>query len=75
VLQAVSKPQIAFAGKTQPDEKAQHIHLYVSILKKAVTQPPGVRWGFETACSLNARSESSVIVYRQIRLPAAPDND
>jgi hypothetical protein len=24
-LQAVSKPQIAFAGKAQPDEKAEHI--------------------------------------------------
>jgi hypothetical protein len=25
VLQAVSKPQIAFEGKAQPDEKTQHI--------------------------------------------------
>jgi len=33
-IEAVSKSQIAFEGKTQPDEKAQHIHRYVSILKK-----------------------------------------
>jgi hypothetical protein len=46
----VSKPQIAVKGKAQPDEKAQHIQLYVSILKKAATPPSGVRWGFETTC-------------------------
>jgi hypothetical protein len=34
-LQVVSKPQIGFEGKAQPDEKAEHIQLYVSILKKA----------------------------------------
>jgi len=33
-LQVVSKPQIAFEGKAQPDEKAEHIQSYVSILKK-----------------------------------------
>ncbi|MGD8266962.1 MAG: hypothetical protein PVF55_02265 [Desulfobacterales bacterium] len=48
-LEAVSELQIAYEGKAQPDEKAQHIHRYVSILKKAVTPPSGVRWGFETA--------------------------
>jgi len=50
MLHVVSKPQIAFEGKTQPDEKAEHIQSYVSILKKAATQPSGVRWGFEIAC-------------------------
>jgi hypothetical protein len=42
-IQAVSTPQITFEGKAPPDEKAQHIQLYVSILKKAATPPSGVR--------------------------------
>jgi hypothetical protein len=33
-LQGVSKPRIAFEDKAQPDEKALHIQLYVSILKR-----------------------------------------
>jgi hypothetical protein len=32
-LQVLSKPQIACEGKAQPDEKTQHIQIYVSILK------------------------------------------
>jgi hypothetical protein len=37
VLEVVSKPQIAHEDKAQPDEKTQHIELYVRILKKAAT--------------------------------------
>jgi len=37
-----------FKGKTPPDEKAQHMQYYVSILKKAATPPLDVRWGYET---------------------------
>jgi hypothetical protein len=48
-LEAVSKFRIAFKGKTQLDEKAEHIQSYVSILKKAATPPLDVRWDFETA--------------------------
>jgi hypothetical protein len=43
-----SKPQIAVKRKAQPDEKAEHIQLYVSILKRAGTQRLCVRRGFET---------------------------
>jgi hypothetical protein len=32
----------------QPDEKAQHIEKYMSILKMAATLPLGVKWGIET---------------------------
>jgi hypothetical protein len=46
-----SKPQITFKGKAQPDDKAEHIQYDVSILKRAVTPPLGVRWGFEMASS------------------------
>ena len=45
----VSKPQIASDNKAQYDEKAEHIQLYVSTLKKTATPLSGVRWGFETA--------------------------
>jgi hypothetical protein len=38
----VSKPQITFKGKAQPDDKAAHIQYYVSILKRAATPPLGV---------------------------------
>jgi hypothetical protein len=34
ILEVVSKPQITFKGKAQPDEKAEHIPSYVSILKR-----------------------------------------
>jgi len=44
----IPKPQIAFKGKAQPDEKVQHMEKYVSILKMAATLPLGVRWCFET---------------------------
>jgi hypothetical protein len=33
-VQVVSKPQIGFEGKAQPDDKADHMQSYVSILKK-----------------------------------------
>jgi hypothetical protein len=52
LLEAVSKPQIRFKGKAQADEKAEHILIYVSILKRAATLPLGLRWGFETASSV-----------------------
>jgi hypothetical protein len=32
-IEVVSKLQIALEGKAQPDEKAEHIQLYASILK------------------------------------------
>jgi hypothetical protein len=48
-IEAVSKPQIRFKGKAQTDEKAEHIQIYVSILKRAATLQLGLRWGFETA--------------------------
>jgi hypothetical protein len=38
----VSKPQITFKGKALPNEKAEHIQEYVSILKRAATPPFGV---------------------------------
>jgi hypothetical protein len=44
----IPKPQIAFKDKAQPDEKAQHIEKYMSILKMAATLPLGVKWGIET---------------------------
>jgi hypothetical protein len=47
--EVVSKFWIAFKGKAQTDEKAQHIQLSMSILKRSATQPLGVRRSFETA--------------------------
>ena len=47
-LVTVSKPLIAFKSKAQADEKAEHIRLYVSILKKPATRLLEVRRGFET---------------------------
>ena len=52
LIEAVSKPQIAFEGKAKADEKAQHTREYVSILKRLSTQPSNVRWGFEMASNL-----------------------
>ncbi len=49
ILEAISKPQIAFEGKAGADDKAQHTREYVSILKRPSTQPSGDRWGFEMA--------------------------
>jgi hypothetical protein len=34
LLEAISKPQMAFEGKAKADEKAQHTREYVSILKR-----------------------------------------
>jgi hypothetical protein len=48
-LEAISKPQVAFAGKAKADEKAQHTREYVSIVKRLSTQPSSVIWGFEMA--------------------------
>jgi hypothetical protein len=61
----VIKTQIGFEGKAQPDEKAEHIYIYVSILKKAATQPSGPIWGFETAC----------IKFKQVSSAAGPFQD
>jgi hypothetical protein len=36
MLEVFSKRQIAFEGKAQADEKAQHTLKYVSILKRSV---------------------------------------
>jgi hypothetical protein len=43
MAEEVSKTQVAFKGKAQSDEKAEHIQGYVSILKRAETPPLGVR--------------------------------
>ena len=48
MLEVVSKYQIAFESKAQPDEKAQHTGEYVSILKRSATQLSDARWGFQT---------------------------
>ena len=53
LLEVVSKFWIASKGTAQADEKAQHIQLYVSILKKPGTPPLGVRRDFETASSVS----------------------
>jgi hypothetical protein len=37
MIEAVSKPQIAFEGKAKADEKAEHTREYVSILQRVST--------------------------------------
>jgi hypothetical protein len=40
---------ILFHGKTRTDAKVQHIHLYVSILRRLATLSLSIRCNFETA--------------------------
>jgi hypothetical protein len=67
VLEPVSKPQIRFKGKAQANEKAEHTREYVSILSWSVTQPLGLRWGFETDSThftwIRARGRQALNLY------------